>query len=158
MKRILALLALLVSFSAHGNDFYNASGAPSTGAALVSSTIRTEFSNIAAGFDKLPTVTGHGSLMCAVNSGGTALESVTAATARSNLGLVIGTNVQAWDADLDAVAALASTDSNFIVGNGSTWVAESGATVRTSLGLTIGTDVQAYDAELAAIAGLTSAA
>jgi len=55
-------------------------------------------------------------------------------TARSNLGLTIGTNVQAYDADLAAIAALAVTDGNVIVGNGSTWVAESGATARTSLG------------------------
>jgi hypothetical protein len=55
--------------------------------------------------------------------------------ARSTIGLVIGSNVQAYDADLTAIAALATTDGNIIVGNGTTWVAESGATVRTSLGL-----------------------
>lgn len=58
-----------------------------------------------------------------------------AATARSNLGLVIGTNVQAYDADLSTIAGLAKTDGNFIVGNGSAWTVESGATARTSLGL-----------------------
>ncbi len=57
---------------------------------------------------------------------------------------------------LAAIADLAKTDGNFIVGNGTTWVAESGATVRASLGLTIGTDVQAYDADLAAVAALSS--
>ncbi len=57
--------------------------------------------------------------------------------------LEIGTDVQTQDAQLDDIAALAVTDSNFIVGDGTNWVAESGDTVRTSLGLTIGTDVQA---------------
>ena len=65
-----------------------------------------------------------------------------AATARTSLGLVIGTNVQAYDADLTALGGLAKTDGNFIVGNGSTWVAESGATARTSLGLGTANDVQ----------------
>ena len=53
------------------------------------------------------------------------------------------------DAELLAIGALAKTDGNIIVGNGSTWVAESGATARASLGLAIGTDVQAYNASLA---------
>lgn len=44
-------------------------------------------------------------------------------------------NFQTSSAALTAIAALATTDNNFIVGNGSTWVAESGATARTSLGL-----------------------
>ena len=61
----------------------------------------------------------------------------------------INSTVQAYDAGLGEIAALAVTDGNFIVGNGTTWVAESGATARESLGLTIGTDVQAYDADTA---------
>jgi len=65
---------------------------------------------------------------------------------------------QPADADLTAIAGLTASDGNIIVGNGSTWVAESGDTARTSLGLAIGTDVQAYDAGLASIAGLTTAA
>ena len=60
----------------------------------------------------------------------------------------IGSTVQAYDAELSAIAGLATTDSNIIVGNGSTWVAESGATARTSLGLGTSSDVQFNDAQL----------
>ena len=42
---------------------------------------------------------------------------------------------QASDAQLTDIAALTPTDSNFIVGDGSNFVLESGATARTSLGL-----------------------
>ena len=80
----------------------------------------------------------------------------TIATARTNLGLAIGTDVQAYDAQLVDIAALAVTDGNIIVGDGTNWVAESGATARASLGLTIGTHVQAYDADLTAIAALAN--
>jgi hypothetical protein len=59
-----------------------------------------------------------------------------ASTARTNLGVAIGSDVQAWDAQLDDIAALTYTDGNFIVANGSGWVAESGATARESMGLT----------------------
>ncbi len=50
-------------------------------------------------------------------------------------GSEIGLAFPDLDADLTAIAGLANDDGNFIVGNGTTWVAESGATVRTSLGL-----------------------
>ena len=69
----------------------------------------------------------------AVADGGTG--SSTSSGARTNLGVAIGSDVQAYDADLTALGGLAKTDGNFIVGNGSTWVAESGSTARTSLGL-----------------------
>jgi hypothetical protein len=46
------------------------------------------------------------------------------------------------DAKLAAIGALTPTDSNIIVGDGTTWVAESGATARTSLGLGTGDSPQ----------------
>lgn len=69
----------------------------------------------------------------AVADGGTGASS--ASDARTNLGVVIGTDVQAFDQGLQDIAGLAVTDSNFIVGDGVNWVAETGVTARTSLGL-----------------------
>ena len=92
----------------------------------------------------------------AVTHGGTGAS--TASGARTALGVAIGSDVQAYDAQLADVAGLAVTDGGIIVGDGSNFVLETGATARASLGVTIGTHVQAYDADLAALAGLTSAA
>lgn len=69
----------------------------------------------------------------AVADGGTGAS--TAANARTNLGVAIGSDVQAYNAGLADIAGLAKTDGNLIVGNGTNWVAESGSTARTSLGL-----------------------
>ena len=100
----------------------------------------------------ITTGTWNGSTI-AVANGGTGATS--AGAARTNLGLAIGSDVQAYDAQLADIAALSPTDGNIIIGDGSNFVLESGATARASLGLTIGTDVQAYDAQLADVAGLT---
>ena len=67
---------------------------------------------------------------------------------KAAVNLEIGTDVQAYDADLTTLGGLAKSDGNFIVGDGAAWVVESGSTARASLGVTIGTHVQAYSANL----------
>ena len=69
----------------------------------------------------------------AISDGGTG--ATTALGASQALGLEIGVDVQAYDVNLDEISALTPADSNFIVGNGTEWIVESGSTVRDSLGL-----------------------
>ena len=77
-----------------------------------------------------------------------------AAAQRAALSLTVGTNVQAWDADLDALAALTGTNTIYYRSGAGTWTA---VTVGALLSWTGGT-LNITDAELAALAGLTSAA
>ena len=92
----------------------------------------------------------------AVGDGGTGATSASAA--RTALGLAIGTNVQAFDQQLSDIAGLTPSDGNFVVGDGSNFVLESGSTARASLGLAIGSNVQAYDADLDNLSGMQSGA
>ena len=76
----------------------------------------------------------------AISDGGTGASS--ASDARTALGLEIGVDIQAYDPELQALSGLTATDGNFIVGNGTTFVTESGSTVRDSLGMGTSDSVQ----------------
>ncbi len=71
-----------------------------------------------------------------IANGGTG--GTSASAARTALGVAIGSDVQAYDAQLASIAALADSDGKFIVGSASGFVAEDGNTARTSLGLGTG--------------------
>jgi hypothetical protein len=93
-------------------------------------------------------------------------------TVRSDLGLAIGTDVQAYDAGLQSISGLTTAADKMIYTSGSDTYAvtslssfartilddANAAAVQATLGVVPGTDVQVQDAELSAIAGLTSAA
>lgn len=103
-----------------------------------------------------------------VAGGGTG--ATTQAGAQTNLGLVIGTNVQAYNANLAALSGLTGAADRvpYFTGVGATALATytayarsldaavDSAAARTTLGLVIGTDVQGYGANLAALSSIAT--
>lgn len=89
--------------------------------------------------------------------GRSVLEVANAAALRTLASAVIGTDVQAWDADLDTIAGLGVTNDSFIQGKAGVWAKRTVAQVLTDLAAA-GTTFQPLDADLTALAGLTSAA
>lgn len=71
-----------------------------------------------------------------VLQGGTG--STTASGARTNLGVAIGSNVQAWDADLDTIAALTATTDSFLQSKASAWTTRTPTQVTADLIAMIG--------------------
>lgn len=58
------------------NDFFNASGTPAQASSIVSPNVRAEFAAIAAGFDKLPVLTGNAYKITYINASGSAMSAV----------------------------------------------------------------------------------
>ena len=59
------------------NPYYVVTGAPGQGAPGASAPIRAEYSALEDAFDKLPILSGKGSNIVTINSGATAIESIT---------------------------------------------------------------------------------
>ena len=87
------------------NDFFNASGTPTQGGSVASPGMRGEFSAVAAGFDKLPALTGNANKLVRINASGTAMDVATEGTDYTNLA-VLSAATAAVPNDTDLIAVV----------------------------------------------------
>jgi hypothetical protein len=167
--------ATLIKPEAGGVNIWGLYG--DTPVAGTSETADAELAALAAltsAANQLPYFTGLGAaaLTTLTPFARTVLDDADAATARTTLGLTIGTNVQAYNTGLAAMAGLtpAANQLPYFTGASSAALATltsyarsllddaDATTARTTLGVTIGTNVQAYSSVLNALAGVSPAA
>ena len=149
------------------NDFYNHGSFPTTGSAATSASMRAELDSIAAGFDKMPTLTGNANKIIVVNPSATGLSSIASLPAGSGgtgltsyaVGDLVFANTTSTLAKLADVAtgnALISggvgaapsygkigltthVSGTLPVANGGTGITSFGTGVATALGINVGT-------------------
>jgi len=123
------------TFAAQGLLYRDGTGLASLAMGTADYVLKVNSGGTAIGYEQVNLTTSVTGTLPIV-SGGT--NATTASNARTSLGLVIGTDVQAFDQQLVDVAGLTPTDSNFIVGDGTNFITETGNTARTSLGVGTG--------------------
>lgn len=143
-------------------------GAGSTVTVAVNDAELTSIAGVTSAANALPYYTGSGTATTTTLSsfGRTLIDDADATTARSTLGVVIGTNVQAQDGELAALAGLTSAANAlpYFTGAGTAATTTLTSAARsvlddTTTGAMLTTlGAQPADADLTALAGLTSAA
>ena len=85
------------------------------------------------------------------------IEGRDASEMRTDLGLVVGTNVQAFDPRLADLSGISAADGTIIVGNGSNLISETSTTARNSLGIISGIiTMDAVTSITETVAGITA--
>ena len=109
------------------NPYFTKSGYPGTNARAVSASLRSEIANIEAGFDLLPTLSGNGSKVIAVNAGATALE----ASSAPDIGVATATSVN------KVTITPPATSATLTIANGKTLTASNTLTLAGTDGTTL---------------------